>query len=236
MASDILLLDELSGSELEKTNKVNLIFQQIEDGVFEGATVAMADGDASLPEASFTRASLYTVTSSPFTADRSLTIPARPRFFFIKNDDTSVFRLGVLPLAGNTTWLRAGEIALLYSDGSDIWKLPGPSDWIAPALTGNWANTGGAWDNFGVRRDSGSELLHLRGVVQNAVDTFPTGATIITLPANWRPAADKLFVVPELSAAGALAEVKVTAAGVVSVTAVTTGWASGISLDGIMLR
>lgn len=239
MASDNFELTELAAGETEKTNRVNLTFQELEDAISETLTIAMADADAVLDTVdatAFNRSIHWTITSSPFTADRTLTIPARRKLFIVDNTDTSVFRLGLLPLAGNTSWLFAGQKALVYSDGTDAHILMSPSDWAAPALAGNWTNTGGSFNNLGVRQHPGSGLIELRGVVQNAVDTMPAGNTITTLPANYRPVADCQYTVPELGTAGNNATVQITAAGVVAMLGPGIIPSSGIALDGIILR
>lgn len=230
MASDNLQLDQLTGAENEKTNKVNEIFQQLEDALMENTTLAMADGNLAMTDAQFNRFGKFTVTSSPFTADRTLTIPARKKLFAIENQDTDEFRLVVQPSGGNPFHMHAGQTSILYSDGTDIVDLLGEGSWIDVNGTigfasGNWANVGGSWEDAEFRRIAGGGK-QLQGAVVNGVDSPPVN--IFTLPVGMRPTADMEFLVRD---SAGTAVIRITSAGVVSVQSGTIS--TRVHLDGI---
>lgn len=232
MASDNAQLTELAAAEFEKTNKVNLIFQQLEDWTAEDLVLAMADGDLTMSDAQFNRYVFYKTTSSPFTADRVLQIPERKKVFVVWNQDTSVFRLIVRSgAAGGTMGMYANQIMVCVSDGTAIKPCPNNSAWQdvtgGVGFAANWADVGAPWELVGFRRDAGG-TTRLRGSGVNGVGA-PPGLAVFTLPANWRPAATVEF--PVTDSTGGLGIVRITSAGAVTVEAGTVS--TRINFDGI---
>lgn len=70
--------------------------------------------------------------------------------------------------------------------------------WIAPTLVNSWANYGGSWETVAYRRLNG--VVYLRGLARNP-GARPTGDTIFTLPAGFRPSTDQHALVAYANAA-----------------------------------
>jgi hypothetical protein len=68
--------------------------------------------------------------------------------------------------------------------------------WTAPALLHSWVNYGGGTETAGYTKVGG--VVYLRGLVKSGVLTLP----IFTLPAGYRPAGEKDFIVFSNGAAG----------------------------------
>ena len=85
-------------------------------------------------------------------------------------------------------------------------------EWVAPTLAGSWANQFGApYAQAGYQKDD-TGIVSLRGTLNSG-----TG-TIFTLPTNFRPEADQFF---GIYGNGSMARLKITSAGVVSLSAGT---------------
>jgi hypothetical protein len=84
----------------------------------------------------------------------------------------------------------------------DAWD----NEWIAPALTASWVNSGGALDVAGYTRDMYARV-YLKGSIKNG--TVVAGDIIMTLPAGYRPSGDCTFAVP---CSAAIGQIKIIAA------------------------
>lgn len=231
MASDNLELDQLTGSENEKTNLINEIVQQFEDAMVENTTISMADASAIMSDAQFNRSNYFVITSSPFTGTHTLQIPERKKLFVIENQDTSEFTLSIQSgTSGGTSTIYAGQIVLFYSTGSGIERVAQDSSWLGVGATvgfaGTFTNAGGGRMNVSFKRGVGN-MKYMGGAGLDAVGTAPALA-VCTLPVNFRPSATVEFLVPTSVGTGTI---RITSAGAVTVeTGTVTGW---ISFDGI---
>lgn len=101
-----------------------------------------------------------------------------------------------------------------------------PEEAIAPAFTNSWVNYGGAFATAAYLRDR-QGFVHLRGTVKSGT----AASSIFTLPAGYRPAADRLFPI-----AAALAVHYVTVASTGTVTPSAGAGNAIVALDGIVFR
>ena len=94
-----------------------------------------------------------------------------------------------------------------------------PSAWIAPTLTGGFANLGGGFQKAGYYQDV-TGRIYGRGILTNAAGCA-AGTTVYTLPLGYRPVGDENFAVIYQ---GGFATVAVSRAGPVVInTAIAAG-------------
>lgn len=126
MASDNLQVDQLTGAENEKTNKINDIIQQLEDGLLELEAIAMADANRTITDAEFNRNVAFRFTGT-LTANRDIRLPdTRRRFLIVQNNTTGGFSLVVRSTSGGATaTVPNGEAQLIYYDGVDAASIAG---------------------------------------------------------------------------------------------------------------
>lgn len=84
----------------------------------------------------------------------------------------------------DTTLLR-----IVMGDGTTTGGLPGALAWQSPTLQNSWVAFGGTKQGPRFRRSLLGEVT-----VEGAVKSGSVSLTILTLPANYRPAADLDFV------------------------------------------
>jgi hypothetical protein len=120
----------------------------------------------------------------------------------------------VAQAGGSTSTIASGTIAgnLTLTNPKGF----GDPTWTAPTLVNSWANTGD-YETAGFRKD-GMGFVHLKGMLGSG-----TAAAIFTLPVGYRPAATAVFAI---NAYSAFAELTITSAGVVSLTAGTRSYVS----------
>jgi hypothetical protein len=107
-------------------------------------------------------------------------------------------------------------------------QIPTQESWIAPTLLNSWVNYGGSYSIAGYYKDT-LGTVHMRGLVKDG--TAP-GAVICTLPAGYRPGYP--VVVPGLTSASALCDLRVSTTG--DVSAFAGGSTTWLSLDSIQFR
>lgn len=158
---------------------------------------------------------------------------------------------GITPTTGLSSWSRSRQLVVESPSGARFARVlvgrdvSGTYDfWIdavslrltGEALSGptysdaNWVDYGGGFTGGGYWRDAAG-LIHLRGLVQTLV-VRAVGATIFTLPAGFRPAAQELFAV-NIGTVGTHGRVDIAAGGQVYIqTALAAN--DFVSLSGIV--
>lgn len=111
-----------------------------------------------------------------------------------------------------------------------IAQLLSDSDWIAPTLTNSWVNFASGYMTAGYRKVR--DIVTLRGTVKLG------SGSIFTLPVGYRPQITSggplLFTQPASTGVTGIANVEVTAAGVVQVAGYLAGGGNAfLALDGI---
>jgi hypothetical protein len=135
-----------------------------------------------------------------------------------------------IPEGANFAVLRFFKNAVSSAYGWDVGNVQfipatpiSVEEWIAVSFGTGWSDYGSAWQTAAYCKDAAG-FVHVRGLVQR---TSGSGTTILTLPAGYRPAAQKIFAVYGDAGAG---RIDVRTDGVVLYTAGGTGF---LSLEGI---
>lgn len=129
---------------------------------------------------------------------------------------------GSLSLEGSTVELTDFDgtlevVSAVIRKQGEVWKGTGTTP-----LTGTWVDTAGS--RFGYYKDA-TGRVQVRGRVSGG----GAGATVVTLPAGYRPSSNLEFT---MRAGTVVSAVSVSTAGVLTVTAnLATASASGINLD-----
>lgn len=126
-----------------------------------------------------------------------------------------------------------GQHASVTADHSDYqwngssWVLvAGDTGWIAAPLVNSWVNYGGAYGAARYRRLNG--VVYITGLVK--LGSIAGAAAIFTLPAGFRPAAQR-FVTTE--AASAVCLLEITSAGIVQISNVASN--ASLSLEAVFV-
>ncbi len=98
-----------------------------------------------------------------------------------------------------------------------------------PTLAANWSNYGSTFEVAGYYKDK-ENLVHLSGLVQNNING--PGSVIFTLPPNYRPAGDKIFVTMNNNNFGRI-DISTNGNVMLSASNGVNGW---LSLEGITFR
>ena len=162
--------------------------------------------------------------SSGEQATLSLIADDTPRTQFSVSADESYLSSSFVRLGESVTDKR---LDLLYNAGDAKAELRNPDEvWkgtAVTALTGTWVDVAGS--RFGYYKDA-TGRVQVRGKVSGG----GAGATIVTLPAGYRPSSNLEFSMR--AAAGVLASVSVSTGGVLTVTTnLASASANGVNLD-----
>lgn len=174
--------------------------------------------------------------SVEFFADEALTssvgsADAEVPYNFVASGSWGEFVADIdIPAGSNFAQLGFYKTAVSSAYGWDVGSVQlipsvpiSVEEWIAPTFGTGWSDYGSAWQTAAYCRDAAG-FVHFRGLVQR---TSGTGTTILTLPAGYRPAAQKIFGVYGDAGAG---RIDVRTDGVVLYTSGGTGF---LSLEGI---
>lgn len=118
MASDNLELDQLTGSENEKTNLINDIFQQMEDAMTEKLSKAIT-GATTLSDAEALRNMVFEFTGTPGSA-QNVVVPDNKKLYLCENSVTDGSVLTVKTSTGSGVALKEGVQKILYCDGTNV--------------------------------------------------------------------------------------------------------------------
>jgi hypothetical protein len=163
-----------------------------------------------------TNTEILTIESSSYNAGTN----TATGYNFVNNEKP-------VPASKFRGWLKGVQqlISWLKSDSPQLTQ----EAWNAPTLLNSWANFGGTHAPAGYFKDSNG-VVHLRGLVSGG--TIGTTAVIFTLPLNYRPAFQEIFVIRNGAGSG-IAEVRIQPNGeVIAYSGADSWW----SLAGITFK
>jgi len=121
-----LLLTHIVASQSQKEVTANAAFDGLDDALCNPTVIAMADANLTLTDAQML-GNMYLSFTGTLTAARTITVPVHAKLILIENDTTGGFALNVKVSGGTPLTFNAGDLRLLYCDGTNLKAVTTPA-------------------------------------------------------------------------------------------------------------